>query len=66
MRGGDSRFVTSAQAGPHRDLEALLRRHLAQPFRKPVLEYNRAAFAGAVAARDRWQTDAPVILDAGC
>jgi tRNA (guanine-N7-)-methyltransferase len=63
---GNSRFIASAQEGPHRDLEERLRRHLAHPFRKPILDYNRAAFAGALAARDRWRKDAPLILDAGC
>jgi len=63
---GNSRFIVSAQEGPHRDLEALVRRHMAHPFRKPILDYNREAFAAALAARDAWQSDAPLILDAGC
>ena len=63
---GNSRFISSAQEGQHRDLESLVRRHLTHPFRKPILEYNRAAFTGAMGARDRWQTGAPLILDAGC
>ena len=62
----NSRFITSAQDGPHRDLEALVRRHLAHPFQKPILDYNRAALAEALAARDAWRPDAPLILDAGC
>lgn len=62
----NSRFIASAQDGPHRDLEGLLRRHLATPFRKPVLDYNRAAFAEAMAARAAWRPEAPLILDAGC
>jgi tRNA (guanine-N7-)-methyltransferase len=61
-----SRVVTSAQEGPHRDLEALVARHLAHPFRKPILDYNRAAFAAAMAARDAWSPGAPLIVDAGC
>jgi len=63
---GNSRFIVSAQEAPHRDLEALVRRHIAHPFRKPILDYNRAAFATALAARDAWQPGAPLILDAGC
>ena len=63
---GNSRFISSAQTGPHRDLEALVRRHIAHPFRKPILDYNREAFATALAARDAWQPGAPLILDAGC
>ena len=63
---GNSRFIVSAQEGPHRDLEALVCRHITHPFRKPILDYNREAFAAALAARDAWQPDAPLILDAGC
>ena len=63
---GNSRFIASAQEGPHRDLEALVRRHMAHPFRKPILDYNREAFAAALAARDAWRPGAPLILDAGC
>lgn len=61
-----SRVIASAQDGPHRDLEALVGRHLAHPFRKPLLDYNRAAFVAAMAARDAWNPGAPLILDAGC
>lgn len=63
---GNSRLITSAQQGPHRDLEAVVRRHLAHPFRKPVLDHNRAAFTAAMAARRAWSLTAPLILDAGC
>ena len=63
---GNSRFIVSAQEGPHRDLEALVLRHIAHPLRKPILDYNREAFALALAARDAWQPAAPLILDAGC
>ena len=63
---GNSRFIASAQLGPHKDLDALVRRHLAHPFRKPILDHNRAAFAAALAVRAQWRPDAPLILDAGC
>ena len=63
---GNSRFISSAQQGPHADLEDLLHRHLAHPFRKPILDYNREAFAEAMAAWRAWNPDAPLILDAGC
>ena len=46
----NSREITSAQDGVHADLPALLARHLAHPFRKPILDYNRTAFAEAQAA----------------
>ena len=61
-----SRLITSAQDGPHRDLETLVRRHLAHPFQKPILDYNRAALAAALAAHAAWNPEAPLILDAGC
>ncbi|MCL2346368.1 MAG: hypothetical protein FWC58_11025 [Desulfobulbus sp.] len=61
-----SRSITSAQNGPHRDLERRVRRHLAQPFQKPIADYNRAALAQALAARAAWNPQAPLILDAGC
>jgi tRNA (guanine-N7-)-methyltransferase len=63
---GNSRFISSAQTGVHPDLEKLVRRHMAHPFQKPIADYNREAFALAMAAHAQWQTDAPLILDAGC
>jgi tRNA (guanine-N7-)-methyltransferase len=63
---GNSRFISSAQTGPHADLPALLQRHLAHPFRKPILDYNRAALAEGLAAWRQWRAEAPLILDAGC
>lgn len=63
---GNSRFIHSAQDGPHADLAILFQRHLAHPFRKPLLDYNRLAVAQALAARDAWNPAAPLILDAGC
>lgn len=61
-----SRRVESAQSAPHRDLELLVRRHLAHPYLKPVLEHNQLAFDAAMAAWQRWNKEAPLILDAGC
>lgn len=63
---GNSRFIVSAQDGPHRDLDALVRRHMAHPFRKPIADYNREAFAAAMAAWAAFGRDKPLILDAGC
>ncbi len=62
----NSRFIASAQDGPHADLPELLQRHLAHPFRKPILDYNRAALAQALAAHAAFNPQAPLILDAGC
>ena len=66
MTDGNSRFISSAQTGPHRDLEAVVRRHMAHAFRKPVADYNREALGVALAARAAWNAQAPLILDAGC
>ncbi|NJD24748.1 MAG: SAM-dependent methyltransferase [Betaproteobacteria bacterium] len=66
MTACNSRPVTSGQDAPHRDLEKLLQRHLVHPYRKPVLDYSRAAFATALASRAAWNPAAPLILDAGC
>lgn len=61
----NSRHIVSAQSGPHADLETLVRRHAAHPFRKPVTAYNQQAFDAAMAC---WQAQggAPLILDTGC
>ncbi|MFZ2269564.1 MAG: SAM-dependent methyltransferase [Azonexus sp.] len=66
MSDANSRFISSAQDGPHRDLEALVRRHMAHPFRKPLADYNRTAFAEAMAAWVLFDRESPLILDAGC
>ncbi len=63
---GNSRLIRSAQSGVHADLPELVRRHLAHPFRKPVLDYNRQAYAAALAARAGRNPKTPLILDAGC
>lgn len=61
-----SRAIVSAQSGIHPDLADLVRRHLAHPFRKPILDYNRQAFAAALAAWHGWREGAPLVLDSGC
>ena len=63
---GNSRPISSAQDGPHGDLENLLRRHIAHPFLKPLADYNREAFAVAMQAYELSKPGAPLILDAGC
>ena len=61
----NSRPVTSPQQGIHELLSKTVARHAASEFRKPVMPYNRTAFAAAMAA---WRAAgcAPLILDAGC
>ena len=49
MSYANSSIPHSAQAGVHERLHAVVRKHLEQPFRKPIMDYNRQAF-GAV----RW------------
>ena len=60
----NSRAVTTNQEGVHPALEATVRRHLAHPWRGPVADHDRDAFARAVdwvgTAGDR------LILDSGC
>ncbi len=56
----------SAQTGIHDRLGELLDRHLREPFRKPVLDYNRAAFEQSMAAWAAWGRERPLILDTGC
>jgi len=63
MSYANSRIPQSAQSGVHERLEAVVRKHLAEPFRKPIAPYNREAFDAALAD---WNRAAPLILDAGC
>lgn len=63
MSYANSRIPASAQAGVHEQLARRVERHLAEPFRKPYLDYNRAAFEASLAG---WDWRAPLILDAGC
>lgn len=61
----NSRTVHSNQPGPHEQLSAVVARHAATSFRKPVSDVNLAAFTTSIAA---WkaQGSPPLILDAGC
>jgi tRNA (guanine-N7-)-methyltransferase len=57
--------VASSQTGIHDGIDALLTRHVAHPFQKPIAAYNRAAFE---VARSAWLEAGrpPLILDSGC
>ena len=61
----NSYHISSRQSDVHKDLNALLAKHLAHPFQKPVTDYNRAVFESSVSA---WQAAGakPLILDAAC
>ena len=61
----NSRTVQSNQPGPHEQLSAVVARHAATQFRKPVSDVNLAAFTTSIAAW-RAQGSPPLILDAGC
>jgi tRNA G46 methylase TrmB len=61
----NSRTVLSNQPGPHEQLSAVVARHAATEFRKPVSDVNLAAFTTSIAAW-RAQGSQPLILDAGC
>lgn len=63
MSYANSKIPDSAQAGIHEQLERRVRKHLAEPFRKPFADYNRRALDAALAG---WDRAAPLILDAGC
>lgn len=59
----NSRIPESAQPGVHEQLVERVAKHAASDFRKPFLDYNKAAFADSLAG---WDGQAPLILDAGC
>jgi tRNA G46 methylase TrmB len=61
----NSRPVQSNQSSVHEQLQTVVSKHLATPFRKPLSAVNLEAFATSIAA---WKAHggAPLILDAGC
>lgn len=63
MSYANSRIPQSAQQGVHEALSERVRKHLAEPFRKPFADYNRAALQASLAD---WDGKVPLILDAGC
>lgn len=62
---GNSRHISSTQTTAHRQLNTVVERHASSTFRKPVLDFNRAAFDASMAT---WKSAGamPLILDAGC
>lgn len=59
----DSRIPQTSQTGPHRRLEETVVRHLRQPWRSPLHEYSRQAFARLIGRID---PDRALVLDSGC
>ena len=59
----NSKIPDSAQQGVHENLVERVRKHARSEFRKPYLDYNKAAFAASL---EGWDGQAPLILDAGC
>lgn len=62
----NSRVPTSAQTDIHVQLGRLLERHAATPFRRPLADYNRAAFDESMARYAREGDGRPLILDSCC
>lgn len=62
----NSRVPHSAQNDIHTQLAALLDRRAGQPFRQPIADYNRRAFAEFVAARERFGAGRGLIVDSCC
>lgn len=63
---GNSHRVVSNQDGPHPSLETVVRRHLDHPWRAPVADYDRRAFARAASWRRENGGSRPLMLDSGC
>lgn len=59
-----SREVASNQTGIHENLQAIVAKHLAIPWQKPVSDYSLEQFAAIRSWLDR--DDLPLILDSGC
>ena len=64
MSDGNSREITTNQAGPHDKIEALVKRHLAHTTQKPFNEHTLAAFTEV----EHWLKgkQGRLILDACC
>ena len=63
---GNSETVSSNQTHLHPGLEKIVRRHQRTPWRAPVADHDRVAFAGAQSWREARGMHRPMILDSGC
>ncbi|NOG60602.1 MAG: SAM-dependent methyltransferase [Proteobacteria bacterium] len=59
-----SSIVTSNQIGVHKDLESKIKKHLANPFRKPYRPFSAEIFYKANEIINNLKL--PIILDSGC
>ncbi|GJM05499.1 MAG: hypothetical protein DHS20C09_14900 [marine bacterium B5-7] len=59
-----SSIVTSNQSGVHKDLESSIKKHLANPYRKPHRPFTGEIFHQIDAIQK--QINKPIILDSGC
>ena len=59
-----SRVVSSNQTGAHKDLEAVVKKHLTNPFRKPYRPFSAEIFHKANEIINN--LNLPIILDSGC
>lgn len=59
-----SSIVTSNQSGIHKDLERSIKKHLANPFRKPYRPFSAEIFHKANEIINN--LNLPIILDSGC
>ncbi len=60
----NSRAVSSSQAWTHTRQPEVVRKHLNKPWRKPVAEFNRQAFAALEQRLDA--SPRPLVLDSFC
>ncbi|MBY6094271.1 tRNA (guanine(46)-N(7))-methyltransferase TrmB [Ferrimonas balearica] len=61
---GNSRAIQSNQTGIHDNLDHVVRRHLAHPFRAPYADYSRELFAELKAWKEA--DGRPLVLDSCC
>ena len=61
---GQSRPVRSRQSAPHKDLERVVKKHLAKPCKKPLREFSGRIFDRLDHIRKTLRR--PVVLDSGC
>lgn len=59
-----SRAIDTNQTGVHEQLEKVVRKHLAHPFRRPLAAHSEAIFADVDARVRQWK--GPLVLDSCC